>query len=62
MVAGREVYRHIAWADKMATTVKSAKLNKTTNLIRQVRRELPTILREKVGTRHADWTAFLQAV
>jgi hypothetical protein len=61
-VAGREVYSHVAWADKMATTVKSAKLEKTTSYVRQVRKELPTILREKVGTGHADWTAFLQAV
>ena len=61
-MAGREVYSHVAWADKMATTVKSAKLEKTTSYIRQVRKELPSILREKVGTGHADWTAFLQAV
>ena len=61
-VAGMEVYSHVAWADKMATTVKSAKLEKTTNHLRQVRKELPTILREKIGTGHADWGAFLQAV
>ena len=30
-VAGREVYSHIAWADKMATSVKGAKWEKTTN-------------------------------
>lgn len=61
-VAGRDVYTHIAWADKMATTVKGAKLEKTTTHVRQVRKELPSILREKVGTGHTDWAAFLQAV
>jgi hypothetical protein len=61
-VAGRDVYTHIAWADKMATSVKGAKWEKTTNHIRQVRKDLPTILREKIGTGHADWEAFLDAV
>ena len=61
-IAGREVYTHIAWADKMATTVKSAKLEKTTTYIRQVRKELPSILREKIGTSHTNWDTFLQAV
>jgi hypothetical protein len=61
-IAGREVYAHIAWADKMATTVKGAKIEATTTYIGHVRKELPKILREKVGAGHADWTAFLQAV
>jgi hypothetical protein len=61
-VAGLEVYTHVAWADRMATTVKSAKLEKATTHIRQVRRELPDIIREKAGTGHADWNAFLQAI
>jgi hypothetical protein len=60
-VTGREVYTHIAWADKMATSVKGAKWETTTNL-RQVRKNLPNILREKVGTSHADWEEFLTAV
>ena len=61
-VAGREIYTHIAWADKMATSVKGAKWEKTTNHLRQVRKDLPNILREKVGTGHQDWDAFLKAV
>ena len=61
-VAGREVYSHIAWADRMATIIKGAKLDKSTTHIRQVRKELPVILREKIGTGHADWNDFLQAV
>lgn len=50
-VGGREVYSHLTWADKIALAVKGAKLNKTTTHIRQVRKDLPTILREKIGTK-----------
>ena len=60
--AGREVYSHIVWADKMATIVKGAKIETTTTYIGHVRRELPRLLREKVGAGHANWTSFLQAV
>jgi hypothetical protein len=61
-VAGRDVYTHIAWANKMATSIKGAKWEKTTNQLRQVRKDLPNILREKVGMGHTDWEAFLKAV
>lgn len=60
--AGREVYSHIVWADKMATIVKGAKIETTTTYIGHVRKELPKLLREKVGAGHTDWTAFLQAI
>jgi hypothetical protein len=53
-VEGMEVYSHVAWAHKMAMTIKSAKLEKTTTHIRQVRRDLPEILGDKVGTGHAN--------
>src|SRR5277367_4576716 len=61
-VAGREVYSHVAWADRMAIAAKGAKIDKTSTNIGQIRKELPKIIREKVGTGHADWDAFLQAV
>ena len=61
-IAGREVYSHIAWADKMATIVKGAKIETTTTYIGHVRKELPKLLREKLGAGHGDWTALLQAV
>jgi hypothetical protein len=61
-VSGMEIYSHVAWADKMAMIIKSAKLEDTTTHLPQVRKELPIILREKVGTGHADWGTFLQAV
>lgn len=61
-VAGREVYSYIAWADRMAMAVKGVKLEKTTMNIRQVRKALQNILREKIGTGHVDWNMFLQVV
>jgi hypothetical protein len=61
-IAGREIYTHIAWADKMATSVKGAKWEKTTNHLRQVRKDLPNILREKIGTGHDNWEDFLKSV
>ena len=61
-VGGKEVHAHIAWADDMEDIVRGAQLETTTNYISHVRKELPKLLREKVGTGHTDWTAFLQAV
>ena len=61
-VAGREIYTHIAWANKMATSVKQAKWETTTNHLRQVRKDLPNILREKIGTGHAGLEEFLKAI
>ena len=61
-VTGRDIYTHVAWADKMASSIKGTKLEHTNMHVRQVGRGLPDILREKVGTGHATWTAFLQAV
>jgi hypothetical protein len=52
----------LAWADDMEAAVKGAKLETTTTYIGHVQKELPRLLREKVGTGHADWGAFLQAV
>jgi len=61
-VSGRDVYTHIAWADKMAIIVRGAKLEATATYIGQVRKKLPKLLREKAGAGHANWTNFLQAV
>ena len=61
-VTGRDVHAHIVWADKMATIVRGAKLETTTTYIGHVRKELPKLLREKLGMGHTDWVAFLQAV
>jgi hypothetical protein len=59
---GREVYSHISWADKMTTIIRGAKLEATTTYVGHVRKELPRLLREKVGAGHKDWMVFLQAV
>ena len=46
----------------MESTVMGAKLEATNTYIGHVRRNLPKLLREKVGTGHTNWTEFLQAV
>ena len=61
-IAGKEVHAHIAWADSMEAIVIGAKLEATSTYIGHVRRDLPKLLREKAGTGHTNWTAFLQAV
>ena len=61
-VGGREIYTHIAWANKMEVLVKGAQLENTKTYIGQVRKDLPKLLREKIGIGHANWTAFLQAI
>lgn len=61
-IAGRETYSHIVWADKMETIAKGAKIETTTTYIGHVRKELPKLLREKVGAGHTSWTTFLQAI
>lgn len=37
-------------------------MENTTTHIGHVRKNLPTLLREKIGAGHVDWTAFLQAI
>lgn len=61
-VTGRDIYTHIAWANKMSVLIKGAKLEATTTYIGLVRRELQKLLREKIGIGHTDWMVFLQAV
>jgi hypothetical protein len=47
--SGREVHAHITWVDDMEDIVRGAKLETTTNYISHIRKELPKLLREKVG-------------
>ena len=62
MIVGREVYTHVTWADKMETIVIGAKSENTVTYIGHICKELPKLVREKVGTGHKDWTTFLQAI
>jgi hypothetical protein len=61
-VAGREVYTHIAWADKMQKLAKGAGVEGGSTYIGQVRKALPLLIKEKVGGSHATWALFLTAV
>ena len=61
-IAGREAYTHLVWADKMQKLVKGAGVETGTIYIGQVRKMLPSTIKDKVGDKHANWTAFLKAV
>jgi hypothetical protein len=61
-IAGRETYSHIVWADKMQKLAKGAGVEAGTIYIGQVRKMLPTVIKDKVADKHTDWAAFLKAV
>ncbi|KAF5381321.1 hypothetical protein D9615_008404 [Tricholomella constricta] len=61
-VAGRDVYTHIAWADRMSALVSRAGLAAGTTYVGLVRRTLPALVREKTVGAPADWAAFLTSV
>ncbi|KAF5367639.1 hypothetical protein D9615_010581 [Tricholomella constricta] len=61
-VAGREVYTHIVWADRMAALVTRAGHMTGATYIGLVRRGLPGLIREKVVGTPLNWTAFLATV
>ncbi|KAF5381271.1 hypothetical protein D9615_008370 [Tricholomella constricta] len=61
-VAGREVYTHIAWADRMGVLVTRAGHMAGATYIGLVRRNLPGLIRDKVVGTPAHWGAFLAAV
>ncbi|KAF5385081.1 hypothetical protein D9615_000997 [Tricholomella constricta] len=61
-VAGREVYTHIAWADKMSALVSRAGHATGSTYIGLVRRGLPSLMRERIVGTPANWTAFLTTV
>ncbi|KAF5379685.1 hypothetical protein D9615_005654 [Tricholomella constricta] len=61
-VAGREVYTHIAWADRMGALVSRAGLAAGTTYIGLVRRALPTLIRDKTTGMPGDWATFLTGV
>ncbi|KAF8230724.1 hypothetical protein L208DRAFT_1378403 [Tricholoma matsutake] len=61
-VAGRETYAYIIWADKMQKLAKGAGVKTGTTYIGKVRKMLPTIIKDKITNKHADWTVFLKAM
>ncbi|KAF5374109.1 hypothetical protein D9615_008813 [Tricholomella constricta] len=62
LVAGRDVYTHIVWADRMGALVARAGHATGSTYIGLVRRGLPSLIREKIVGAPADWTAFLATV
>ena len=61
-VAGRETYTHLVWADKMQKLVKGVGVEAGTTYIGQVRKMLPSVIKDKIADKHANWTIFLKAM
>lgn len=61
-VGGREVWAHVKWANDALKLATKAKISTTATLIRQVRRELPDVIKDNVGAKPTDWTVFTKAV
>ncbi|KAG6852030.1 hypothetical protein C0991_003764 [Blastosporella zonata] len=61
-VADREVWSHIAWADKIGTLAAGADILGSKTYIGQVRKALPSIIRDKLSDSYTTWTTFLDDV
>lgn len=60
--AGVDKWAHIVWAEEILQTAKQAGIAEGTLLIGIVRKALPDLLKEKLGTKFESWTAFATAV
>jgi hypothetical protein len=61
-VADKEVWAHHAWATKMVRLANNAGVAAGNTYMEQVRLDLPSQIRSKIGKGHATWAAFLKAV
>ncbi|KAG6863226.1 hypothetical protein C0991_007320, partial [Blastosporella zonata] len=61
-VADREVWTHIAWADKMAMFTSGADVLSSKTYISQVKKALPGTIRDKLADSYTNWTTFLDDV
>ena len=59
---GEDVYTHIVFAEKAIDLARRAKIATTTNLIWQVRDQLPDVAKEKIDETQQDWTTFYKAI
>ncbi|KAF8975407.1 hypothetical protein BDQ17DRAFT_1441526 [Cyathus striatus] len=62
VVAGREVYKYIAWTDHMLTLTMGAKVTAGTTYLNWVRKELPQAIRDQTTGSYTSWIVFLEAV
>ncbi|TFY79480.1 hypothetical protein EWM64_g4537 [Hericium alpestre] len=61
-VSGKELWTHVAWAEKVLALAKEADMAKSDTYIWPVRKKLPDILKDKIPSTCADWAAFTTAV
>lgn len=62
MVGGQEEWSHVAWAMRMEEKVRAARWELERNAIVPVHNLLPSAIRREIGSEHANWIAFLEAV
>jgi hypothetical protein len=61
-VVDKEVWVHHVWATKMARLANNAGVAAGNTYMEQVRLDLLSQIRSKIGKRHATWAVFLKAV
>ncbi|KIJ66663.1 hypothetical protein HYDPIDRAFT_85952 [Hydnomerulius pinastri MD-312] len=61
-VGGVEAWSHVVWANKAMRLAIQGKIEKSNSLIWMVRKELPDVIKEQVGSEYTDWDAFTKAV
>ncbi|KAG6852382.1 hypothetical protein C0991_012549, partial [Blastosporella zonata] len=59
VVADREVWSHIAWANKMGRLAAGAGVLNSRTYLSGVRKALPNIIKDKLAKHYEDWSAFL---
>ncbi|KAG6852034.1 hypothetical protein C0991_003733 [Blastosporella zonata] len=61
-IADRDIWSHIAWADRIGTLAAGADILGSKTYIGQVKKSLPGVMRDKLSDSYANWTAFLDDV
>ncbi|KAG6851819.1 hypothetical protein C0991_005741 [Blastosporella zonata] len=61
-VADREVWSHIAWANKMGKLASGASIMNSKTYIGHVKKALLYIIRDKLADSYTDWTSFLNCM
>ncbi|KAG6863929.1 hypothetical protein C0991_001912 [Blastosporella zonata] len=61
-VADREVWSHVAWADKMGMFATGADVVGSKTYIPQVKKTLPGTIRDRLADSYSNWTSFLDDV
>lgn len=59
---GVEKWTHVVWAEEVMHIALIGKFSDGTQYISLVRKDLPDLLKQKVGAQHTNWKAFTKAI